>query len=1085
MRMWKLLGILTLVVMMTGLTGCGGRSSRTDGGTDGEDDGGTGQDMTIYSIQDESHADHPDVGDAVFVEGVVVTTPMILTTSSSTVPDGFFVAEPEGGEYSGIFVYAQDLTVTVAPGDLVDLRGIYEEYFDNSQIKATQVEVVGTGDIPAPAVVTTSQVWTGGTDSEKYEGVLIQVQDVFVSAQDLGYGDFGVQTAGGGDELLVSPKFDFNYEYEPAADYVFTSLTGILDYGYEEFRLQPRMCADLIDAQGEPVCEQPVCPADEIEISRIQDRDSADSVGKGCNVIVDGVVVTTPMIMTTSGSEELDGFWVSEPEGGEWAGIFVFARDVATPVTVQPGDLVNLRGVYDEYLENSQIVASQVDVVGAGDIPTPAVVTTSQVFTAGVDSEKYEGVLIQVQGVFVSSTDLGYGAFGVQPIGGGDELFVSPEFDAHYDYDPVQGFEFQSLTGVLDYSFYEFRLQPRFCPDFIDGQGNEVCRDLPCPADSIAIRQIQDRQADDAVGKDCEVTVEGAVVTSPVFSSSEEDSFYIQDPAGGQYSGIFVWAQGLDASALLPGSEVTVTGTYTEYYGMSQIVATDITAAGSVAVPEPALVLPAEVNDGGALAEAYESVLLVVENTITTQAVFPGTDGYDHGDFAVAALAALDAELVVGWQMGHDFSCPPDDQGNPCPTDQRQANKRLDSITGILNYSYDHFRLQPRTSADIEVRTADPFDTDGDGICNPGETSPDCTGDDNCPGDFNPDQEDGDADSVGDACDNCPDDANPTQDDADADGVGDACDNCPDNANSDQADMDGDDTGDACDPDIDGDGIDQGDGSNPCADGNTVGCDDNCPWVPNPGQEDGDSDGVGDVCEAGGAHVLVTEICVTTTAGEFIEIHNPTASPIDLTDYYLWDATHATSNTFYWLIASLTGDGWESTDFVVRFPDGASIGPGEYMTIAVAPDSDFNATYGTNPDFSVQSGAQQMDPAFPGSVGSGPTLSNAGEVVVLFHWDGASDLVQDVDYVVWGDNEEASDKTGVTVGASTYLPDTPIDQQAYLGSHSGGQSFQRAELTEGAEIGSGGNGITGHDETSEDLNSTWTTAAPTPGAATQ
>jgi hypothetical protein len=69
---------------------------------------------------------------------------------------------------------------------------------------------------------------------------------------------------------------------------------------------------------------------------------------------------------------------------------------------------------------------------------------------------------------------------------------------------------------------------------------------------------------------------------------------------------------------------------------------------------------------------------------------------------------------------------------------------------------------------------------------------------DNCPLVYNPDQDDTDGDTIGDACD--PDDDNDT--------VADASDNCPLSANADQTDTDGDVLGDACDPDDDNDAFD-------------------------------------------------------------------------------------------------------------------------------------------------------------------------------------------------------------------------------------------------------------------------------------
>lgn len=72
------------------------------------------------------------------------------------------------------------------------------------------------------------------------------------------------------------------------------------------------------------------------------------------------------------------------------------------------------------------------------------------------------------------------------------------------------------------------------------------------------------------------------------------------------------------------------------------------------------------------------------------------------------------------------------------------------------------------------------IDTDGDGFCNPGKSGEGCTGEDNCPDQYNKNQADEDADGAGDKCDNCPTIENPDQKDSDHDGRGDACPLCTD-----------------------------------------------------------------------------------------------------------------------------------------------------------------------------------------------------------------------------------------------------------------------------------------------------------------
>ncbi len=192
------------------------------------------------------------------------------------------------------------------------------------------------------------------------------------------------------------------------------------------------------------------------------------------------------------------------------------------------------------------------------------------------------------------------------------------------------------------------------------------------------------------------------------------------------------------------------------------------------------------------------------------------------------------------------------------------------------------------------------------------------------------------------------------------------------------------------------------------------------------------------------------------------------------------------------------GGGRGFGDFSARFPDGASIPAGGYQVISLAGSDAFATAWAFLPDYELFEDAASADPvpdmreALPDSINGQGNLTDSGEFAVLFTWDGASDLVQDLDYVVWGDQAEAVDKTGIAIDGpdaggniSTYLDDTPIAAQETLGSSGpvNGLSFQRDDLTEGNETQTGGNGINGSDETSEDLSGTWCIAEATPGNA--
>ena len=225
-------------------------------------------------------------------------------------------------------------------------------------------------------------------------------------------------------------------------------------------------------------------------------------------------------------------------------------------------------------------------------------------------------------------------------------------------------------------------------------------------------------------------------------------------------------------------------------------------------------------------------------------------------------------------------------------------------------------------------------------------------------------------------------------------------------------------------------------------------------------------------------HLVFNRISIQPTDAELISIYNPTSESIDLSDYYITDATKNSQNKYYYNI-NTEANYWSNRfdDFIARFPENQIIGANETLVLGLHNNEIFSSYYGYNADLTL---FEDMRDAFDGIqtissngdlfVESGNMLDDTGEVLVIFHWDGISDLVQDVDYFVWGNTDEAIDKTGIL----TYLNDTPIENQLPYYSHGQDSTYVRVTTNmEGSEVQSGGNGITGHDETSENFPDTW------------
>lgn len=235
-------------------------------------------------------------------------------------------------------------------------------------------------------------------------------------------------------------------------------------------------------------------------------------------------------------------------------------------------------------------------------------------------------------------------------------------------------------------------------------------------------------------------------------------------------------------------------------------------------------------------------------------------------------------------------------------------------------------------------------------------------------------------------------------------------------------------------------------------------------------------------------HLLITEV-KTVGSSEFIEIWNPTTATVDLRNYYLTDL-----NTYWQLPAHVAGNVTltaDASDFLSRFPVGATLAPNAVITIAfdgaafVAPTTGFPTVTPTYTIQEMTTGATAMETVLFGATNPNPGLTNTGEIVVLFAWDGASDNVKDVDIVLAGTPTSAGND--VAAKSAVDGPDADSTTTAYAtdlltitdltvtdGTAPSLKSYKRIARETDREIQTGtGNGITGDDETTEMTVLTW------------
>lgn len=207
------------------------------------------------------------------------------------------------------------------------------------------------------------------------------------------------------------------------------------------------------------------------------------------------------------------------------------------------------------------------------------------------------------------------------------------------------------------------------------------------PGGGVNVYDLQDPACPDhaelAPGEVLEVTVTGLVVTA-VFG----DQFFAQEEEGGPWSGIGIYAlnaKGDPFQQLSLGDRVSVEGSFREYYGLSQIYATKVTRLGGGATATPAAIpIAGLIATGGEWAEPYEGVLVRVDGVSTVVNTKPDCP-HEFGEFMVDDNLRVDDMAMLPF-VAH-------------------LGDELKDLTGVLNYAFGNFKLEPRILPDLVLLT--------------------------------------------------------------------------------------------------------------------------------------------------------------------------------------------------------------------------------------------------------------------------------------------------------------------------------------------------------------------------------------------
>jgi hypothetical protein len=404
--------------------------------------------VAIPEIQktDDPQGASPLVGRLVGVDGIV----------TAVVPDqvgvaGYFIQEPLSAAWAGVYV-ADPAGNHPGVGDLVHVVATVVESDGLTTLTDVREFTVlsNGGPVPTARGVTLSAI---ANNEEPWESVRVAVHHVVVDEADLrpaAAADWLVGDSAG-HQLRVG-RLVGDYAYTPIPTEELLMARGVLWVEGRTPVLEPTAAGDVLSRESVTWIS---------EIQAVPDPRASDASP------LQGERVATAGVVTAVFPNVTGGAWytLQEPRGGSWSGLWVWdPRLDRVPVR---GAYVSLSGDVAESfgrtglraVTSEPVVLYSVDHVG----PTPMRVRVADIALGRATGEQYEGLLVETGPVTVTNPnpdapdDFGEWLIADSPTG--PAARVGDRGD--YDYEPTGGAGLMFVRGPVDFTFGDFKLQPR------------------------------------------------------------------------------------------------------------------------------------------------------------------------------------------------------------------------------------------------------------------------------------------------------------------------------------------------------------------------------------------------------------------------------------------------------------------------------------------------------------------------------------------------------------------------------------------------------------------------------------------------